>query len=72
MPAEDVESGSSTRVEDSGALPQQVEDPNGPPRGGTTSWEPQDLVTWSTPAAAETDIFGPRNEPCGHENGLRS
>eukprot|EP00920_Eleutheroschizon_duboscqi_P028113 GHVT01068633.1.p2 GENE.GHVT01068633.1~~GHVT01068633.1.p2 ORF type:complete len:120 (+),score=0.11 GHVT01068633.1:52-411(+) len=38
MPAEDVRSeAGSMRVEDSGALPQQVEGPDGPPRGGTTS-----------------------------------
>ena len=39
--------------------------------GGATSWAPQDLIP-STPVAAETDIFGPRNEPRGHENDLRS
>ena len=51
-PAGSVVSGAEMRVEDSGALLQQVEGPNGPPRGRTTSWAPQDLVT-STPAVTE-------------------
>ena len=42
-PAEEVRSeAGSMRVEDSGALLQQVEGPDGPPRGETTSWAPQD------------------------------
>ena len=42
----------SMSVEDSGALLQQVEGPNGLPRGGATSRAPQDFVA-STPAAPE-------------------
>eukprot|EP00919_Chromeraceae_sp_WS-2016_P038227 GHVR01091282.1.p1 GENE.GHVR01091282.1~~GHVR01091282.1.p1 ORF type:complete len:197 (+),score=33.97 GHVR01091282.1:430-1020(+) len=41
-----------TSAEDSEASSQQVEGPNGLPRGGATSWVPQDAVT-STPAGRE-------------------
>eukprot|EP00919_Chromeraceae_sp_WS-2016_P038231 GHVR01091289.1.p1 GENE.GHVR01091289.1~~GHVR01091289.1.p1 ORF type:complete len:188 (+),score=20.54 GHVR01091289.1:430-993(+) len=41
-----------TSAEDSEALAQQVEGPNGLPRGGATSWAPQEAVT-STPAGRE-------------------
>ena len=51
-PAESVTGGpESMSVEDSGALLQQVEDPNGLPRGGATQRAPQGFVS-STPAAS--------------------
>ena len=52
---EDVESAVMERDEDPGVLSQQVEG-NGLPRGGTTSWTPQDMVT-STPVTPVRDDF---------------